>query len=413
MLSFKVNSKHKILKASEVHPHPLNEEVYGDITVRNKEHILDVATQIHKNGLHNPIEVYYGSYPKGTKKRYLIITGHHRYQGIVEHLQSKFVPVVILDEIDERESILLDRMTSDNMRGQREEVDYLREVEASIKIYKRDGVKVTKEIEKEIYSKHSWSANKMDMYRQLKNGYTVSKGQYKGLKIAPRLNLLKDDFQTGKRKLKELHTMQRKDAILNFNNKQRPYIKSQSKYISKDIGKVALKEVQKAMLHIMSNSLLKLTFENENATSSTVMSNALTHSITEQLKAGGIDATAPNNNAHFDIIAEPNSITKNKKIEWEVKVTMGENSDLRWTSGQPKIGWNILMATDKQFKNFFLALAYVPEYNKKGEKVWKGWDAGIGTFQLRTQSLKNSDCMSVKVLHGKLTSAGKVQKTAI
>ena len=96
---------------------------------------------------------------------------------------------------------------------------------------------------------------------------------------------------------------------------------------------------------------------------------------------------APDGGSHFDVIAEPQSKTKNKHIEWEVKATRGDE----WTSGKPKVGWNIVVSANNDFTEFFTALAYVQN------NIWKGWKH---TYRLTKDDLLV--CKHLKILHGSM-----------
>ena len=119
------------------------------------------------------------------------------------------------------------------------------------------------------------------------------------------------------------------------------------------------------------------------------MSGCITKGLVYKLADKGINSIAPDVNSHFDVIAESQKNTNNKHIEWEVKATTGND----WTSGKPKVGWNIVVSANKEFTEFFAAMAYVQE------DVWSGWRH---TFRLSKDDLIR--CKHLEILHGATTT---------
>ena len=83
-------------------------------------------------------------------------------------------------------------------------------------------------------------------------------------------------------------------------------------------------------------------------------------------KVSNIDATAPVNNSHFDVVVKSNHETDNFDWEIEVKTTMLKpGKSPHWTSGAEKVGYNLFVAFNQDFSRWAVGYVYI------GANVWK------------------------------------------
>ena len=175
---------------------------------------------------------------------------------------------------------------------------------------------------------------------QLQNGYSPKKGEW----IEHRKDLFKNDFVTGNKLLSQLAGIQKKDHATKRSLRDRPYIKDQANLIPRPMMKLVLQECMGAMKNNINYKDPKSGNPYGRDLDASVHSGLLSGFVTDGLvynlaTSKGINAIAPDGGSHFDVIAEPQLKTKNKHVEWEVKATRGNE----WTSGKPKVGWNIVV----------------------------------------------------------------------
>ena len=386
--TLRVNATCEWIDASQFRSNPVNLKLYGKIEERDEEHLANLAKKIKKNGLHEPIQVYWDE----ETQKYIGVSGHHRFQVITGDFEYDEIPVIILDSADMPTNELewVERIADANMRPIRTEYDCWTQCKVWEQAYRNEhGEKPNiKAMDEEFHRFGGFSYKKWLQVDQLKHGYSRTKDEW----VEPREDLFENDFVTGKKLLSQLAGIQKTDHSTKRSLRDRPYIKNQANLITRPMIKVLLSECKRVMQNSINYKDPVSGVPYGKDLDASVLSGLLSGHVTNGLVYNlandkGIIAIAPDGGSHFDVIAEPQSKTKNKHIEWEVKATRGDE----WTSGKPKVGWNIVVSANNDFTEFFTALAYVQN------NIWKGWKH---TYRLTKDDLLV--CKHLKILHGSM-----------
>jgi hypothetical protein len=346
---------------THVRNNPVNKRLYKDIT-KKVEYIQELKESILKEGLLTALSVF--------KDDGVTTYGHNRTEALKE-LNVDYVPVLDSpynhSDFKDRPADMMSILANDNMRPKKTEWENYLELESWVEAFKEqynfpEDFEVDSNRVKEFAAKVQFDVKRWNAMKILRFG----NHEYK-----KRDDLVKE-IKLGKKMIMTQLKVLKADSTADKQIKERPQHKELDGLLTTEHVEDLIKFTSKEMTDKFTNyrpefmgSKIDIKFDTG------TLSNHIHEYVVKILptmlkKVSNIDAIAPTNNSHFDIISKSQDETSYLDWEIEVKTTMLKpGKSPHWTSGAEKIGYNLFVAFNQDFTRWAIGYVYI------GTGVWR------------------------------------------
>ena len=347
----------RYILSTHIKNNPINNRLYDSMDKREK-YIETLKQSILKEGLLTALSVF--------DDDNVTIYGHHRTEAL-RALKVDYIPVINSpynhSDFKNKPASMMNILANDNMRAKKIEWESYKELESWVEAFKEEHrINPTNEQIKEFAGKIQFDLKRWNAMNIIRFG----NHQYK-----KRDDLVKEIIEGKKVIMTQLKVL-KADESGREQEKERPQHDFLDKLLKTEHVEDLIKFTSEEMVNKFINYKPEFMGERINIEFDTgTLSNHVHEYVVKILptmlkKVSNIDATAPVNNSHFDVVVKSNHETDNFDWEIEVKTTMLKpGKSPHWTSGAEKVGYNLFVAFNQDFSRWAVGYVYI------GANVWK------------------------------------------